>query len=157
MLFCDVFPVKSVDVNILIGICIITETLNKWFLIIKFTDMDCLYMKHPHWCNNHKIYHFFNQKLTHNFWTILLYGNQFRPRTQGLHQAMIQECECIQKLNTISWRSPPFTLKYIELYEQCTRVNQLQKGLRMFKKCFCFLKTVFKNTKPKSFHRVKVM
>ena len=40
-------------------------------------------------------------------WQLVLTPNM------GHHQAFIQEHECIQKLNTISCRSPSFTLKIL--------------------------------------------
>jgi len=42
----------------------------------------------------------------------------------GHHQAIIQELECKQKLNGISWRSSPLILK---MYVKCTRINSVAK------------------------------
>jgi hypothetical protein len=70
----------------------------------------------------------------------------------GPHQAMIQEYECIQKLNNISWRSPRFKLRYIE------NICKVYKGKLNYKQAQGRLKIiVFKNTKYNIFHRVNVM
>jgi len=42
----------------------------------------------------------------------------------GHNQAILQEHECIQKLNSITWRFPALTLK---MYVVCTRINTVAK------------------------------
>jgi len=42
----------------------------------------------------------------------------------GHHQAIIQEHECTQKLNSVSWRSPPLILK---MYVKFTMKNSFAK------------------------------
>ena len=76
----------------------------------------------------------------------------------GHHQAMIQECEHVQKIKKklLSRRSPPFTLiiyvKYIEVKPITTRPKDIIKYKNYFVFKNCFFK---KNSTFKKFHEVE--
>lgn len=62
-------------------------------------------------CN---IYQYFQSQPTHTLWQLVL------TLISGHRQAMIQDYECIQKLNIVSLRSPPYKLK---VFQECGRVK----------------------------------